>query len=78
MSGDAFGEGGGARLADELDVPLLGTIPLDRALREAGDAGTPVVECDPGAESSQALVALAETVAAMRQAAIRKPLTLLS
>ena len=30
MTGDAFGEGGGARLADELDVPLLGTIPLDR------------------------------------------------
>ena len=47
MSGDAFGEGGGARLADELDVPLLGTIPLDRALREAGDAGDPVVESDP-------------------------------
>jgi len=78
MSGDAFGEGGGARLADELDVPLLGTIPLDRALREAGDAGTPVVESDPDAESSRAIVALAEVVAATRQAAIRKPLTLLS
>ena len=75
MTGEAFGEGGGSRLADELDVPLLGTIPLDRALREAGDAGTPVVESDPDAESSQAIVALAETVAAMRQAAIRKPLT---
>ena len=78
MSGDAFGEGGGSRLADELDVPFLGSIPLDRALREAGDAGTPVVESDPDAESSQAIVALAETVAATRQAAIRKPLTLLS
>jgi ATP-binding protein involved in chromosome partitioning len=78
MSGDAFGSGGGARLADELGVPLLGTIPLDRALREAGDLGTPVVEADPDAESSRAIVALAETIAAMRQAAIRKPLTLLS
>jgi ATP-binding protein involved in chromosome partitioning len=78
MSGDAFGEGGGARLADQLDVALLGTIPLDRALREAGDAGVPVVESDPDAESSRAIVALAETVAATRQAAIRKPLTLLS
>jgi ATP-binding protein involved in chromosome partitioning len=78
MSGDAFGEGGGARLADELDVPLLATIPLDRALREAGDAGVPVVEADADAESSRAIVALAETVAATRQAAIRKPLTLLS
>ncbi len=78
MSGDAFGEGGGERLAEELDVPLLGTIPLDRALREAGDAGAPVVETDPDAESSRAIVALAEAVASTRQAAIRKPLTLLS
>ena len=78
MTGETFGTGGGARLADELGVPLLGTVPLDRALREAGDTGTPVVETDPGAESSRAIVALAETVAAMRQAAIRKPLTLLS
>ena len=78
MTGDAFGEGGGLRLADELGVPLLGTIPLDRALREAGDAGIPVVESDPEAESSRAIVALAETVAATRQAAIRKPLTLIS
>jgi ATP-binding protein involved in chromosome partitioning len=77
-SGDAFGEGGGARLADQLDVALLATIPLDRALRGAGDAGVPVVESDPDAESSRAIVALAETVAATRQAAIRKPLTLLS
>jgi hypothetical protein len=36
------------------------------------------VEAGPGAESSRAIVALAETVAAMRQAAIRKPLTVLS
>ena len=78
MSGDAFGEGGGERLADELDVPLLGTIPLDRALREAGDAGVPVVETDPDAESSRAIVALADAIASTRQAAIRKPLTLLS
>jgi ATP-binding protein involved in chromosome partitioning len=78
MSGDAFGEGGGGRLADELDIPLLGTIPLDRALREAGDAGAPVVETDPDAESSRAIVALAEAIASTRQAAIRKPLTLLS
>jgi ATP-binding protein involved in chromosome partitioning len=78
MSGDAFGEGGGERLAEQLDVPLLGTIPLDRALREAGDAGVPVVEADPAAESSRAIVAIAETIASTRQAAIRKPLTLLS
>jgi ATP-binding protein involved in chromosome partitioning len=78
MTGDAFGAGGGAALAAELDVPLLGSIPLDRALREAGDAGAPVVETDPEAASSQALVALAELIAATRQAAIRKPLPLVS
>jgi ATP-binding protein involved in chromosome partitioning len=78
MSGEEFGRGGGQKLADELGVPLLGTVPLDRALREAGDAGAPVVETDPEAESSRALFALAEAIAATRQAAIRKPLTLLS
>jgi ATP-binding protein involved in chromosome partitioning len=78
MSGAAFGAGGGATLAAELGVPLLGTIPLDAALREASDAGVPVVESDPGSESAQAIVAVAEAVASARPAAIRKPLTLIS
>jgi ATP-binding protein involved in chromosome partitioning len=78
MSGEAFGSGGGAKLAAELGVPLLGTVPLDTALREAGDAGVPVVEADPDSESARAIVAIAETVAASRPAAIRKPLTLIS
>src|SRR3954470_15037846 len=38
-----FGEGGGQRLADELDVPLLGKIPLTMTLREQSDAGVPLV-----------------------------------
>jgi ATP-binding protein involved in chromosome partitioning len=78
MSGGAFGSGGGATLAQELGVPLLGTIPLDAALRESGDAGTPVVESAPRSKSAQAIVAVAEAVAATRPAAIRKPLTLIS
>ena len=78
MSGDAFGEGGGGLLAQELGVPLLGTVPLDRALREAGDAGTPVVEAAPESPSALALAAIAEAVAAMRPAAIRRPLTVLT
>ena len=36
-----FGEGGGQLLADELDVPLLGKVPLSEELREHADAGTP-------------------------------------
>ncbi|WP_436935507.1 Mrp/NBP35 family ATP-binding protein [Halovenus marina] len=38
-----FGEGGGRRLADEVDLPFLGEIPLDPAIREGGDEGKPVV-----------------------------------
>jgi ATP-binding protein involved in chromosome partitioning len=77
MSGEAFGSGGGAQLAAELGVPLLGTVPLDVALREAGDVGTPVVEAAPESPSARALVALAEAVVAKRPAAIRKPLAVL-
>ena len=40
MTGDVFGRGGGAALAEELGVPLLGEIPLDPRLREQGDLGT--------------------------------------
>ena len=78
MTGDMFGSGGGAKLADELGVPLLGTVPLDAALRTAGDLGIPVVEADPESDSARTIVAIAESLAASRQAAIRKPLTVLS
>ena len=78
MAGEMFGSGGGAKLADELGVPLLGVVPLDSALRAAGDLGVPVVEADPEADSARAIVAIAETLVATRQAAIRRPLTILS
>ena len=48
-----FGEGGGGRLADELEVPLLGTVPLTMALREQADAGTPLVFTDPDDPTAQ-------------------------
>ena len=50
-----FGEGGGGRLADELEVPLLGTVPLTMALREQADEGTPLVFTDPDDPASQAV-----------------------
>ncbi len=75
---EIFGAGGGQRLADEVGAPLLGSIPLDPALREAADAGTPVLEAAPRSESAAALVALAERVQRTRQGTIRKALTLLS
>jgi ATP-binding protein involved in chromosome partitioning len=50
-----FGEGGGQLLADELDVPLLGKIPLQEELRVAADEGHPLVVEDPDAPASQAV-----------------------
>ena len=77
MSGDVFGSGGGEDLADGLGIPLLGTVPLDPALREHGDEGTPIVAADPDAESAQAIVAIAETIDARRESgAIVKSLPL--
>src|SRR5438477_2189971 len=68
MSGDVFGTGGGEDLAAELGIPLLGTIPLDPVLREHGDAGVPIVAAEPDAESAQAILAIAETIDALREA----------
>ncbi len=50
-----FGEGGGQRLADELDVPLLGQVPLTMPLRAHADAGVPLVAADPDDAASQAV-----------------------
>jgi ATP-binding protein involved in chromosome partitioning len=50
-----FGEGGGQALADELDVPLLGTVPLTMLLRETADAGTPLIEVNPDDPAAQAI-----------------------
>ncbi len=50
-----FGEGGGQLLAEELEVPLLGKVPLTMALREQSDAGTPLVLADPDDPAAQAL-----------------------
>jgi ATP-binding protein involved in chromosome partitioning len=50
-----FGEGGGQQLADELDVPLLGKIPLQEELRVSADEGSPLVLEDPDAPAAQAI-----------------------
>jgi ATP-binding protein involved in chromosome partitioning len=50
-----FGEGGGQLLADELDVPLLGKVPLQEELRTSSDEGRPLVLSDPDAAASQAI-----------------------
>jgi ATP-binding protein involved in chromosome partitioning len=50
-----FGEGGGQFLADDLDVPLLGKIPIQEELRVGADEGRPLVLEDPDAPAAQAL-----------------------
>jgi ATP-binding protein involved in chromosome partitioning len=50
-----FGEGGGQFLADDLDVPLLGKIPIQEELRVGADEGRPLVLDDPDAPAAQAL-----------------------
>ncbi len=67
MTGEIFGSGGGERLAAQLDVPLLGSVPLDPRLREQGDLGVPLVAADPDAQSSRAILAIAERVIETRR-----------
>jgi len=59
-----FGEGGGQQLADELEVPLLGKIPLQEELRVASDEGLPLVLDDPDAPAAQALFHVARGIIA--------------
>ncbi len=60
-----FGEGGGEELADELDVPLLGKVPLTMPLREQADGGVPLVVEDPHDPASMAIHQVARGLLAM-------------
>jgi ATP-binding protein involved in chromosome partitioning len=60
---EIFGAGGGQELADELDVPLLGQIPLLPPLREGGDTGRPIAAIAPDDEASVVFRAIAERIA---------------
>ncbi len=68
-----FGEGGGAELATDLGVPLLGQIPLAPALRVGGDEGRPIVVTDPESEAAQAFAGIAGRLAARGRARIFRP-----
>jgi ATP-binding protein involved in chromosome partitioning len=59
-----FGSGGGQRLADELELPLLGQIPLAPNITEGGDTGSPIVVADPRSAPAVALGKIATAVAA--------------
>ena len=63
---ELFGSGGGQLLSERLsaaleyEVPLLGSVPLDMALRSGGDAGVPVVWAAPSSPTAQAIVSIAD------------------
>ena len=65
-----FGEGGGQALADEIDAPLLGKVPLTIALREAADAGVPLVATNPDDPAAQAVRQAARGIIAMSPIAL--------
>ncbi len=70
---EIFGSGGGRRVAEtlserfEYEVPLVGEIPLQVALREGGDIGKPIVEADPTQPAAVALHAIAERLAGRKR-----------
>lgn len=61
---DLFGRGGGQRLAEDLKIPFLGAVPLAEPVRTGGDTGLPIVVSTPEAPAAQALVSVAEQIAA--------------
>ncbi len=71
-----FGSGGGARLAEAIDAPLLGQVPLDVELREAGDAGVPAVVSSPQAHSVQELRRIAAALPVVRRSIVGRSLPL--
>jgi ATP-binding protein involved in chromosome partitioning len=79
---EVFGSGGGEQVSAALTtrmgapVPLLGQVPLEPALREAGDAGEPIVLRVPSSPAAMALAGIAERLAVRRESLAGKPLGL--
>ena len=57
-----FGTGGGARLAEECNLPLIGQVPLDPRIQEGGDTGRPIVDAEPTSRAAKELEAIARRV----------------
>ncbi len=60
-----FGSGGGKRLADELQLDLLGQVPLYPRVMEGGDTGRPIVVSDPTSPAAKAITAIADRIHAV-------------
>ena len=59
-----FGEGGATRLAQEMGVPVLGEIPLEMPIREAGDNGKPIVLADENSTAAKAFITAKDNIVA--------------
>ncbi|HUW02455.1 MAG TPA: Mrp/NBP35 family ATP-binding protein [Acidimicrobiales bacterium] len=59
---EIFGAGGGDDLAERLEVPLLGQIPLDTVMREGSDTGRPIMAYEPDSEGAAAFAAIAARI----------------
>lgn len=57
---ELFGKGGGAKIAEHAKAPLLGQVPLEQAVREWGDDGTPIVQAAPGSAAAVVLREIAD------------------
>ena len=60
---EIFDHGGGARMAGELDVPLIAEVPLELGVRTSGDSGEPVVTAAPDSPAGRAFTAMGQEVA---------------
>ena len=61
---EIFSTGGGERAAQKFEIPFLGRVPIDPAIREGGDQGNPIVSNDPYSPQAQAFLQIAKTLAA--------------
>ena len=62
MVGEIFGNGGGKKAAQQFQVPFLGEIPLEKSVREGGDAGKPVTVWNSGSAAAKGFTAAAEAL----------------
>jgi len=60
---ELFGAGGGQKIAEFAQAPLLGQVPLHPNVRESGDAGTPIVQAAPDHPAALAFVRIADALA---------------